>query len=66
MFETNNTPDHETDILQIGLVVSDVEAEAVNVSFDEALEADHDGSEPPPLIESSSTESTSLRNAVAD
>ena len=34
----------------MGIVVSETEAEAENVDFDEALEEDHEGSEPPPLL----------------
>ena len=38
MFNTDNAPDHDLDILQMSLVVSDAEAD--NVDFDEALESD--------------------------
>ena len=60
MFNTNNTIDHDPDILQMGLVISDTEAEAENVDFDKALEEDpdHDGSGPPPLLYPSFPEST--------
>ena len=49
MFNTDHTIDHDPDILQMDLVVSDAETGADNVDFDEALESDHDGSGPPPL-----------------
>ena len=55
MFNTDNTPEHDPYILQMGLVVSDAEAED-NGDFNEALESDHVGSEPLPLIDPSSTE----------
>ena len=60
MFNTDNTLDHDPDILQMGLVVSDGEKEDNG-----ALESNHDGSEPPSLIDPSSTESTPQRSAVA-
>ena len=66
MFNTNNTLEHDQDILQMCLVVSDAEAKADNVDFDEALKSDHEGSGPSPLIDPSSPESTSPRNAVRD
>ena len=53
----NTDPDHDSEILQMGLVVSDAEAEG-NGNFDEAMDSDHEGSEPPPLIDPSFNEST--------
>ena len=47
------------------LVVSDTEAEG-NEIFNEEMDSNHDGSEPLPLIDHSSNESTPQRNAVAD
>ena len=49
----------------MGLVVSDAEAKG-NKLFNEEMDSDHDGSEPPPLIDPSSNESTPQRSAVAD
>ena len=60
-----NTQDHDPDILQMGLVVSDAEAED-NGNFDKAVESGQESSEPPPIIDPSSSESTPQRNAVAD
>ena len=57
MFNTDITLDHDSDILQMGLVVSDDKAED-NGNFNEEVDSDHDGSEPPPLIDPSSNEST--------
>ena len=65
MFNTGNTQDHDPDILQMGLVVSDAEAEG-NDGFNEKQDSDHEGSGPPPLIDPSSNESTPQRSAVAD
>ena len=62
---TNNEPDNDSGILQMGLVVSDAEAEGNDI-FNEKMDSDHDGSGPPPLIGHSSMESTPQRNAVAD
>ena len=50
MFNTGNTQDHDPDILQMGLVVSDAEAEG-NDGFNEEMDSDHEGSGPPPLID---------------
>ena len=49
----------------MGLVVFDTEAEG-NGNFDEAMDSDHEGSEPPTLIGPSSNESTPQRSAIAD
>ena len=65
MFNTDNTVDHDPDILQMGLVVSDAKAEG-NGHLDEAVDSDQEGFEPPPLIDPSSNESTPQRSAVAD
>ena len=65
MFNTSNTQDHDPDILQMGLVVSDAEAEG-NDGFNEKMDSDHDGSGNPPLIDPSSNDSTPQRSAVAD
>ena len=65
MSNTANHPDIDSGILQIGLVVSDAEAEG-NKVFNEDMDSDHDGSELPALIEPSSNESTPQRSAVAD
>ena len=65
MFNTGNTQDHDPDILQMSLVVSDAEAEG-NDGFNEEQGSDHEGSGPPPLIDPSSNESTPQRSAVAD
>ena len=59
MFNSITPPD----ILQMGLRVSDAQVED-NGDFNEVLETDHDGSEPSPLIDHSSTESTLIRNAI--
>ena len=61
----DNDPDHDSGILQMGLVVSDAETKG-NGNFDEAVDSDQEGSEPPPLIDPSSNEKTSQRNAVDD
>ena len=61
----DNDRDHDSGILQMDLVVSDAEAEN-NSNFSEALNLDHEGSEPSPLIDPLSTESTPHRNAVVD
>ena len=68
MFNTDNTIDHDTDILKMELAVSDTEATAENVDFDEVFveNPDHDGSGPPPLLYRLSPESTPPRNAVLD
>ena len=50
----------------MGQIVSDTDAEANNLDFDEALESDHDGSGPPPLIDAKFPESPTPRNAVDD
>ena len=65
MSHTANDPDYDSGILQMGLVVSDAEAEG-NEHLNEAVESDHDGSDLPDLIDPSSNESTPQRNAVAD
>ena len=65
MFITDNDPDHDSGILQMGLVVSDTDAEG-NGTFNEELDSDHEGSEPTLIIDPSSNESTPQRNAVAD
>ena len=57
MFNTNY--DHDPDILRMGLVVSETEAEAEKNPY-------HDGSGPPSLLYPSSSESTPPRNAVVD
>ena len=57
MFNAGNTQDHDPDILQMGLVVSDAEAEG-NDGFNEEQDSDHEGFGPPPLIDLSSNEST--------
>ena len=49
----------------MGLVVSDAEAKG-NELFNEEMDSDHDGTEPPPLIDPSFNESTPQRSAVAD
>ena len=49
----------------MGLVVSDAKAEGTD-GFNEEMDSDHDGFEPPPLIDPSSNESTPQRSAVAD
>ena len=58
MSNTDNDPDIDSGILQLGLVVSDAEAEGID--------SDHDDSELPALIDPSSNESTPQRSAVAD
>ena len=57
MFNTGNTQDYDPDILQMGLVVSDAVAEG-NDGFNEEIDSDHDRSEPQPLVDPSSNEST--------
>ena len=46
----DNDLGRDSGILQMGLVVSDAEAEG-NGIFNEELDSDHDGSEPPPLMQ---------------
>ena len=62
---TDNDPDHDTGMLQMGLVVPDAKAEG-NGDFNGAVDLDHESSESPPLIDPSFNESTLQRNAVAD
>ena len=65
MSNTDNDPDIDSEILQMGLVVSDAEVEG-NKLFNEEMDSDHDGSELPALIDPLSNESTLERSVVAD